>query len=158
MSFWYEHKIPPPVVSLGVAGLMWGLARAVPGAQLWPAGAWPLALGAGLGVALAGGVLALAGVRAFGRARTTVNPLAPAQASVLVTQGVYQFTRNPMYLGMLLVLMGWGVYLGNAAAWLGWPLFVLLMNVLQIRAEERVLRARFGPAFERYAARVRRWV
>jgi protein-S-isoprenylcysteine O-methyltransferase Ste14 len=97
-------------------------------------------------------------VREFARARTTVNPLAPARASRLVTGGVFAHTRNPMYLGMLLVLAGWGVWLGNALAWLGLPLFVGLLNALQIGPEERAMRQRFGADFDRYAAQVRRWL
>ena len=84
--------------------------------------------------------------------------MAPQKASALVTSGVYRITRNPMYLGMLLVLAGWGVWLGNAAAFVGLPLFVAVLNLLQIAPEERVLRERFGDAFTRYAARVRRWI
>ena len=158
MSRWYEHKIPPPAIDVAAAGLMWWLARAVPAAQLWPPGAWPLGLGAALGIALAGGLIALAGVLEFHRAHTTVNPMAPQKASALVTSGVYRITRNPMYLGMLLVLAGWGVYLGNVAAWAALPLFVVLMNTLQIKAEERVLRTHFGDAYLRYSTRVRRWL
>ena len=158
MSRWYEHKIPPPVIDLAVGLLMWALARAFPVAQLWPQGAWPFGLGAALGIALAGGLIALAGAWQFHRARTTVNPLSPAKASALVTNGVYRLTRNPMYLGMALVLVGWAVWLGNAAALLGLPLFVVLLDTLQIQPEERVLRQRFGEAYARYAARVRRWL
>ena len=158
MSRWYEHKIPPPVIDLGAGVLMWVLARAVPSAQLWPQQAWSVATLVGLAIALAGGLIALAGAREFQRARTTVNPLSPGQASALVTTGIYRFTRNPMYLGMLLVLVGWGVYLGNVAAWAALPLFVVLMNTLQIKAEERVLRERFGDDYARYTARVRRWL
>lgn len=158
MSRWYEHKIPPPVIDLAVGLLMWALARAVPAAQLWPQGAWPFGVGAALGIALAGGLIALAGAWQFRRARTTINPLSPAKTSALVTGGVYRVTRNPMYLGMLLVLIGWGVWLGNAAAWLALPLSVLLLNTLQIKPEERLLRQRFGDAYARYAARVRRWL
>lgn len=158
MSRWYEHKIPPPVIDLAVGVLMWALARAVPAAQLWPQGAWPFGVGAALGIALAGGLIALAGAWQFRRARTTINPLSPAKTSALVTGGVYRVTRNPMYLGMLLVLIGWGVWLGNAAAWLALPLSVLLLNTLQIKPEERLLRQRFGDAYARYAARVRRWL
>ena len=84
--------------------------------------------------------------------------MAPQKASALVTSGVYRITRNPMYLGMLLVLAGWAVWLGNAAALIGLPLFVGVLNLLQIAPEERVLRGRFGDAFTRYAARVRRWI
>ena len=158
MSRWYEHKIPPPVIDLAVGLLMWALARAFPTAQLWPQGAWPFGVGAALGIALAGGLIALAGAWQFRRARTTINPLSPAKTSALVTGGVYRVTRNPMYLGMLLVLIGWGVWLGNAAAWLALPLSVLLLNTLQIKPEERLLRQRFGDAYARYAARVRRWL
>ena len=110
MSRWYEHKIPPPVIDLAVGVLMWALARAFPVAQLWPQGAWPFGLGAAHGIALAGGLIALAGAWQFHRARTTVNPLSPAKASALVTGGVYRITRNPMYLGMGLVLVGWAVW------------------------------------------------
>lgn len=158
MSRWYEHKIPPPVIDLAVGVLMWVLARTVPSAQLWQSEPLSVATLAGLAIAFAGGLIALAGALEFNRARTTVNPLSPHKASALVTSGVYRFTRNPMYLGMLLVLVGWGVYLGNAAAWAALPLFVLLMNTLQIKAEERILRERFGETYLRYAARVRRWV
>ncbi|MDO5623834.1 MAG: isoprenylcysteine carboxylmethyltransferase family protein [Pseudomonadota bacterium] len=160
MPRWLEHRIPPPVIDAAFVLLMWLIARALPQAQLWPRGASVLVLGAALGVALAlaGGVIALAGVVEFRRARTTVNPLAPQKASTLVTTGVFGITRNPMYLGMWLVLAGWGVWLGNAAAWVALPLFVLTINALQIQPEERALRERFGEAFTRYAARVRRWV
>ncbi|HMN56588.1 MAG TPA: isoprenylcysteine carboxylmethyltransferase family protein [Ottowia sp.] len=159
---WYEGRVPPPVIDAACAALMWVLARALPGAQLWPMGN---TIGdsaavtiAALALAAVGGTLALAGVAAFRRARTTVNPMAPERARALVTGGVYRFTRNPMYLGMLWVLAGWAVWLGNAAAWLGLPLSMALLTGLQIAPEERVLRARFGAEFERYAARVRRWL
>ncbi len=155
---WLEHRIPPPVIDLACIGLMWLLARAFPTAQLWPTGAYPFGVGAALGLALAGGLIALAGVWEFRRARTTVNPLAPERASALVQTGVFGLTRNPMYLGMLMVLIGWGAYLGNAASLPVLPLFVWLLNTLQIKPEERILRARFGEHFARYAARVRRWV
>lgn len=133
------------------------LAHAVPAAQLWPRGGL-LATAGALLLAAAGGAVALAGLLAFRQARTTFNPLAPQQASALVTGGIYRYTRNPMYLGMLAVLAGWGVWLGNAASWLGLPLSMAVLTVLQIRPEERILRARFGAAFDVYAARVRRWL
>ena len=158
MARWYEHKLPPPVIDAACAGLMWWLAQLVPGLQLWPRGAWPFGLGAALGLALAGSVIALAGLVEFRRARTTFNPLTPDRASALVTTGIYRVTRNPMYLGMLLVLLGLAVWLGNAAPFVVPPLSVLLLNQLQIRPEERILRERFGAHYARYAGRVRRWV
>jgi len=153
-----EHRIPPPVIDAACAGLMWWLARALPAFELWPRGVWPFGLGAALGLALLGGAISLAGIWEFRRARTTINPRAPMRARALVTTGVYRFTRNPMYLGMLLVLLGWAVYLGNAATLLGPLLSVLLLGQLQIKPEERILRERFAQDYPRYAARVRRWL
>ena len=96
MLRWLEHRIPPPVIDLACIGLMWLLARALPAAQLWSVGAYPFGVGAALGLALAGGLIALAGVWEFRRARTTINPLAPQRASALVQTGVFGLTRNPM--------------------------------------------------------------
>lgn len=157
MPRWLEHRIPPPVIDAACAAVMWMLAWVMPQAQLWPLGAWP-AVVAALLLAGLGGMVALAGLHAFRSARTTMNPLAPRSARVLVTGGIYRHTRNPMYLGMLLVLAGWGAWLGNAAAWLGLPLSMWLITALQIRPEERILAERFGDGYLRYAARVRRWL
>jgi protein-S-isoprenylcysteine O-methyltransferase Ste14 len=153
-----EHRIPPPVIDIACAALMWALAEWFPRAQLWPRGGGALVWVVAIGLALAGAGIALAGVREFRRARTTANPLVPARASSLVTRGVFSRTRNPMYLGMLLMLSGWAVWLGNAAAGLGLPLFVAILDGLQIKPEERILRERFGARFDDYAARVRRWL
>ena len=158
MPRWLEHRIPPPLIDAACALLMWALARALPQAQLWPPGGSSGVVGAALALAALGGAVALAGTLEFRRAHTTVNPLAPRRASTLVTRGIYRVTRNPMYLGMLGVLAGWAVWLGNIAAWLGLPLSMALLTALQIRPEERILAERFGAEFERYAARVRRWL
>ncbi|MGY0503985.1 methyltransferase family protein [Luteimonas sp. e5] len=158
MSRWFEHRIPPPVIDVAMAVLMWGLAAWWPQAQLWPRGGGWLVWLAACALAVAGGVVALAGAREFARAGTTLNPLAPERAHQLVTRGIFRHTRNPMYLGMLLVLAGWGVWLGNAVAFLGLPLMVITLNRLQIKPEEHILRERFGEVYERYAARVRRWI
>jgi protein-S-isoprenylcysteine O-methyltransferase Ste14 len=82
----------------------------------------------------------------------------PDAASSLVADGVYRWTRNPMYLGFLIALAGWAAYLANVASALVLPLFVLYMNRFQIVPEERALAARFGPQFEDYRRSVRRWL
>jgi protein-S-isoprenylcysteine O-methyltransferase Ste14 len=110
------------------------------------------------GLAVIGVVVALLGVASFRRSGTTVNPLQPAAASQLVVSGIYRWTRNPMYLGMLLVLLGWGVVLANAIAFLAATAFIPLMNRLQIGPEERILAATFGSAFTAYQSAVRRWL
>lgn len=151
---WLEHRIPPPVIDATFALAMWATARLLPGLSAdWP-GRIPLSVA----LALAGVLVSLAGVLAFRRHHTTVNPLKPQAASALVSTGVHAFSRNPMYLGMLIVLVAWGLYLSNLAAALLVPLFVPCLNRLQIVPEERVLRAKFGAAFDAYAARVRRWI
>ena len=110
------------------------------------------------GVALVGAILSILGVASFRRAKTTVNPMKPESSSSLVISGIYRLTRNPMYLGLLLILLGWAVYLSNALALALVPGFVLYMNLFQIKPEERALESRFGPAFAEYRARVRRWI
>lgn len=151
---WLEHRIPPPVIDATFALAMWATARLLPGLSA----DWPGRIALSVALASAGVLLALAGVVSFRRHRTTVNPLKPQGASALVSTGVYAFTRNPMYLGMLVVLVAWGLYLSNLAAAVLVPLFVPCLNRLQILPEERVLRAKFGAAFDAYAARVRRWI
>src|SRR3954462_7919163 len=100
----------------------------------------------------------LAGIVAFIRAHTTVNPLKPANTSTLVTTGINRYTRNPMYLGMLMTLLAWAIYLGNAAALALLPAFVLYLNRFQIEPEERALARLFGATFSPYQASVRRWL
>ena len=149
-----ELRVPPLAVLL-IAGLLMGLTA------LWaPALAWPtqIRIGAGAGILTLGILIAVSGVVAFRRARTTVNPLRPDGASSLVASGIYRYTRNPMYLGMLLVLIGWAVYLARPWALLVLPVFVAYMNRFQIGPEERVLERIFGAEFEAYRRRVRRWL
>jgi protein-S-isoprenylcysteine O-methyltransferase Ste14 len=107
---------------------------------------------------ITGFAIALAGVLAFRRAKTTVNPLTPEATTTMVTSGIYLFTRNPMYLGLLFVLAGWTIYLSNLLALVALPLFVWYMNRFQILPEERALSAKFSQAFTEYSRSVRRWL
>ncbi|HEY0885182.1 MAG TPA: isoprenylcysteine carboxylmethyltransferase family protein [Ramlibacter sp.] len=149
-----ELKVPP-LAQVGVfAGLMWLAARALPA----PAFTFPGQLVAALLLVAAGALVAGAGVVAFRRARTTVDPRDPGKSTELVATGIYRASRNPMYLGFLLALAGWGIFLGNALALAALPVFVAAINRLQIAPEERVLRARFGESYTRYERSVRRWL
>ncbi|WP_232468490.1 methyltransferase family protein [Croceicoccus marinus] len=78
--------------------------------------------------------------------------------AALVAQGIYRFTRNPMYLGMALAHLGLALALDSLGALLAWPVAIVLIDRLVIAREERHLAARFGPAFEEYRTRVRRWI
>lgn len=149
-----ELKIPPPAVGLCVALAMW----------LMPplAGILDFPLGPRVAIAVAfvlvGQGIAVSGMIAFRRAKTTINPIKASSASSLVSSGIYRFTRNPMYLGMLLTLLGWAVYLANPMALLLVPLFVLYIHRFQIKPEERVLSSLFGAPYAEYTDRVRRWI
>jgi len=105
-----------------------------------------------------GVAVALGGVASFRRARTTVNPLKPETTAALVATGVYSFTRNPMYLGMVLVLLAWAVFLASVLSLAGPARFALYITRFQIVPEERVLADLFGESFAAYKRRVRRWI
>ena len=147
-------KIPPVVVLLGAATAMWLLMRATPELRFALPGKTVIAFG----LLMAGIVVAGLGVATFRRAKTTVNPRQPQNTSTLVTAGVYRVTRNPMYLGMLLVLIAWGALLAHGPALIVLPLFVLYMNRFQIAPEEAVLTQMFGHIFTEYMSHVRRWL
>ncbi len=149
-----ELKVPPPVVTLAVGVLMWALAR------LLPVLGFTLPLRGALAVvfALAGLALVVACALQFRRAGTTVNPMRPAGATRLVDDGFYRFSRNPIYLGDALILVGWGLWLANVASLASIAVFVAYLNRFQIEPEERALRAAFGAEFEAYREKVRRWI
>ncbi len=93
----------------------------------------------------------------FFTSKTSINPKTPSKASSLVTSGMYMFSRNPMYLGLLLILLAWGVWLGNAFNVLIAAGFVKYMNTFQIIPEEEVLNKIFGKAYVQYCTLTRRW-
>jgi protein-S-isoprenylcysteine O-methyltransferase Ste14 len=149
-----ELKVPPLLVALILGASMWLVARLTPGL----AAELPYAEVVAGAVLLAAVAIALAGVVAFRRARTTVDPIHPDHASAIVTGGIYGLTRNPMYLGFLLLLAAWAIWLGNLPACLGLPAFVKYMNRFQILPEERFLGGKFGAPYAAYLLRVRRWI
>lgn len=149
-----ELKLPPLLLMLLIGLLMWGLASITPALTLSNA----MRLSALVVACLIGPAILVSGALAFRQAQTTVNPTTPEASRQLVVRGIYRRSRNPMYLGMLVLLIGWGVYLASPAALAMIPLFMLYLNRFQIAPEERALRARFGYDFDRYCQRVRRWI
>ena len=109
-------------------------------------------------LALIGTLTCVTGVVSFRRAKTTVNPMKPNSTSSLVILGIYKYTRNPMYLGFVLVLLGWAAFLSNLAALALLAAFVLYLNRFQIMPEEHVLDSLFPHDYPAYRARVRRWI
>lgn len=149
-----ELKIPPPVVAILIGVAMWLASPYGPSVQL-PLLARSIAFGA---LALLGGAIALAGDLAFARARTTINPMRPQKTSSLVTSGIYRFTRNPMYLGLLMLVTGWAAFLCSAIGLLGPVAFVAYITRFQIVPEERVLSGKFGAEYAEFLNRTRRWI
>jgi protein-S-isoprenylcysteine O-methyltransferase Ste14 len=149
-----ELRIPPPAVAVLVAAAMWGISLVAPSLEV-PAF---IRVAAAVTLALAGGGFSLAGVISFRRAGTTTNPMKPETASAFICSGIYKATRNPMYVGLLLVLVAWAIFLSTAWALLGPLALVLYLNRFQIVPEERVLSARFGTDYAAYKSRVRRWL
>ena len=147
-------KIPPLAVALIGAGLMWFVSRFISGLEFdvpakgFFAGAF----------AAAGLTVSALGFVAFKRVGTTLNPMKPHTSSALVSGGIYKVTRNPMYLGFLLALIGWAVFLVDGVTLLILPMFIAYMNRFQIEPEEKALTATFGSAFLDYMKRVRRWI
>ena len=152
MSF-LDLLIPPPLVALLAAAAMWGATLVAPSAS-GPSFRVPLAIV----LAIAGLALSTSGRLAFRNAKTTANPLKPQAATSLVVAGIYKATRNPMYVGLALVLVGWAVFLWSAWALLGPVGFVAYIARFQIAPEERALGVLFGEEYSAYKSRVRPWL
>lgn len=149
-----DLKVPPPVILILSAALAWMVARATPGlAYLLPART-PFSVI----LVLAGVGLALSGLLAFRKARTTPNPHTPEKSVSIVRSGPYRFTRNPMYLGLAVVLLGFCAYLANPLALVAVVVFVAYMTRFQIMPEERILLGKFGEPYAQYTSSVRRWL
>ncbi len=149
-----ELKVPPLVVTLLAAGMAWYAAR------MTPALGFVLPYGDVIAVSffVAGIGVAASGAAEFRQARTTLDPLSPEKSSALVVSGVYRWTRNPIYVGMLLTLLCWATYLANLMSFVFLPAFVIYMDHFQIAPEERALASRFGQEFAAYRSKVRRWI
>jgi protein-S-isoprenylcysteine O-methyltransferase Ste14 len=147
-------KIPPVAQFIAVALGMWLIAKFTPALSIdIPARRAFIVLF----ICLAGFV-AIPAIAAFRAAGTTVDPRCPEQASRLVAKGVYRYSRNPMYLGLLCLLIAWALYLSNVLGFAALPLFVFGMNYLQIQVEEQAMEAEFGEEYRDYRKSVRRWI
>ena len=146
-------KILPPLVMLIFAGGMYALANLLPVGQFDFFGRRELAI-ALLGLAALVMILALF---QFSKMKTTTNPIDLTKTSSLVTQGIFKYTRNPMYLAMLMILLAFGLKLSNAFNTLIAAGFVYYMNHFQIRFEEEALEKKYGKVYSIYKKNTRRW-
>ena len=150
----FELKVPPVALTVVFAVVMWVASTFFSAASF----SLPSASIVAFTFVFIGGGIALAGVSAFRQHCTTVNPMKPETTASVVTAGIYRVTRNPMYLGLAFILLGWAIYLANLAAMFFIPAFVAYMTRFQIKPEEHALLAKFGPSYADYMAAVRRWV
>jgi protein-S-isoprenylcysteine O-methyltransferase Ste14 len=148
-----KTTVPPPLLTLIFAGLMALLNLLLPWQIVLPFKLFILSACAFVAMILLG-----ESVLRFIRSKTTVNPLRPEKASSLVVAGVFRLSRNPMYLGMLLLLCSVAIYLDNPANIILIAGYVLVMNELQIKPEEQALQRLFGEDYITYCSRVRRWI
>jgi protein-S-isoprenylcysteine O-methyltransferase Ste14 len=149
-----ELKIPPPIIVVMLAIAMWGISIVSP--LLTLATSYHIYMAVAL--ALVGGVFTIAGVISFRQAQTTINPMKPELTSSLVSVGIYKFTRNPMYVGLLILLMAWAAFLSSPGALIGPLAFFFYIDRFQISPEEIVLLRIFGNEYSDYQTKVHRWL
>ncbi|VAW80915.1 Putative protein-S-isoprenylcysteine methyltransferase [hydrothermal vent metagenome] len=149
-----ELKILPPLLALILAAAMWGISKTTDFASV------ESELTSVLSVILLiiGLLVDVSAIVMFRRANTTVNPMKPGNAVQLVHGGIYNRSRNPMYLASLVMLLAWGIWLGSTASLVVLPFFVWYMTRFQILPEERALAKLFSDEYEDYKSRVNRWV
>jgi protein-S-isoprenylcysteine O-methyltransferase Ste14 len=145
-------RILPPRLVLILLGAMVVLHLLLPGLELL---SFPYTL-AGAAVAALGIALTLSGARLFSRVGTNIRTF--NEPGVLVTDGLFRWSRNPMYLGFVLLLLGTAMLLGTATPFLAVALFAVVADRWYIAFEERAMKAKFGADYAAYMRRTRRWV
>jgi protein-S-isoprenylcysteine O-methyltransferase Ste14 len=147
-------KIPPPIYMLSFAAIMYLVAQNFPVLNLFSEPLKQLAYP----FLVVGLIFDLFAVSQFFRSKTTVNPIKPNKTKTIVSTGLYKITRNPMYLGMLLLLIAWSIHLGVLTPFLLLPIFVWVLTIQQIIPEEKILEKNFGESYLNYKQKVRRWI
>ena len=147
-----KTKIPPPVIALVFMVALYISSNLVAtftfaGQSLFALFLFIVAFGCVFSAALQ-----------FRKVQTTVNPLDPESASHLVVEGIFQYTRNPMYVGLCVAIVAFGIYVGTWAVFILVPLFVASMTYLQIIPEEIAMQKLFVAAYRSYCHAVRRWI
>jgi protein-S-isoprenylcysteine O-methyltransferase Ste14 len=149
-----ELRLPPPFVALAAILLMWLLSQLLPRTDALGSARISIATG----LAILGIAFAVSGAMQFKRVQTTLNPKRPEEASILVTNGVYRITRNPMYVGLMLILLGWAAFLASPVSLGGVVAFIAYIDRFQIMPEERILLEKFGDEYRKYLSSPRRWI
>ncbi|MDF2152356.1 isoprenylcysteine carboxylmethyltransferase family protein [Vibrio sp. CAU 1672] len=149
-----ELRVPPVAVFLLVVLLMYWLKGLTPSLMIRV----PFVEYVVGGLTLLSGYTGIAGVYEFCKLKTTVNPVKPESASFVVSSGIFNYTRNPMYFALLLLIIALGLWWQHLSVFLCSAVFVFYMNKFQIKPEEQVLERLFGEEYLKYKNRVRRWI
>ena len=147
-----RNRIPPPIVTLAFILLSFWLTSYLPKLVFNYQGLLSVLM------ILIGLTIMVIAVKTFKKNETTLNPLSPREASYLVTNGIFGYTRNPMYLGMIIILLGVTVYNGVYIGIIILPCFVLYLTEFQIKPEEEAMEEIFSADYTDYLKRVRRWL
>lgn len=150
----FKNKVPPPIIALVCVLLMWLLSLFTMNIGL----SAPIRISLLLVILLAALAFIFSGIVSFRRADTTIDPMKPETASSLVSTGIYRVSRNPMYVGLAMLLVAWLIYLSSPLSIIGVIAFIFYINEFQIKPEERALEKKFGLEFTEYKLRVRRWI
>jgi protein-S-isoprenylcysteine O-methyltransferase Ste14 len=147
-----EKKIPPPIVTL-IFGFATYLSR-----KIFPEIEIQYSSFFGIFLLLLGFFILISAVKLFRNDKTTVNPLSPEQATKLVTNGIFKLSRNPMYLGMAVILASVAVFFNIIGGIIFMALFCLYITKFQIIPEEKAMKELFAQDFEQYMQATRRWI
>jgi protein-S-isoprenylcysteine O-methyltransferase Ste14 len=146
--------IPPAIVTAITAGAMQLVAMYIPLGSLRLPGSRLLAAL----LLIVSGVFGVLGLYQFYRKSTSIDPHKPSKASTLVTDGIYQYSRNPMYLALFFLLIAYATILQNVLNLFVFPVFIWYMNRYQIIPEEEVMEEKFGSEYLEYKSEVHRWL
>ena len=147
-----KKRIPPPLIAM-LCVLIIFLSKSI-----FPSFVFSYKLQLGIFVITIGFLLLIISIKSFIDNKTTINPLNLKKSTYLVTSGVFRFSRNPMYLGMLLFLLGTAIILNIIGGLIISILFIFYMNFFQIIPEEKALENLFGKNYKNYRKTVRRWI
>jgi len=151
MKKYLKTKIPPPIVTLLCIGIIYLFENKIEYSQ-------PDFKAIGIIFLILGLIIIFLAVLKFIKIKTTVDPTRPHKTSNLVISGIYKITRNPMYLGMLFLIMAYTIYTNNVVGSITIPIFIFYINKFQIEPEEIEMRKKFGESFENYCKKVNRWI
>ena len=145
-------KIPPPLIVLVLIVSIYFSSKKIDLINI------PLQMEISILILSAGILIFVNPVLQFIKSKTTVNPIQFEEVNKLVTSGIFKYSRNPMYLGMLMIVLSTSIFYLNIYSILTPLLFILWINKFQIKREEEFLIEKFGDEYLSYKKKTRRWI